>query len=91
MTVGLGAASIGLVVVIETSGAPATSIDPFAIRVTVLAVSCLAVASAVLVQRRPDGTTSVSLAGKRVLSGVVLAVIPQYVAALYTMFVVNPF
>ncbi len=90
-TVGLGASSIGLVVAQVTAGAPAASIDSIAIRVTVLAVSCLAAASAVLVQRRSDGATTVSLSGKRLLAGVTLAAIPQYVAALYTMFVVNPF
>jgi hypothetical protein len=89
--VALGAASIGLVVGRVTAGGPAATIDPLAIRVAVLTLSCLAAASAVLIRRPVDGTLAVAITIPRLLAGAALVGIPYLVADVYRSFVVNPF
>jgi len=86
----LCAVSIGLVVVRTTSGGPASSIDPFVIRVLILALSGVAAASAALL-RSVDGRVIVVITAPRIALGLVLVAIPYLVAAVYRMFVTSPF
>lgn len=90
-TVALGAATIVLVAERISTDGPASSIDPIAIRVAVLALACVSAASAVLVRRRPDRTLTVAITIPRLLAGAALVAIPYLVAAIYREFVLNPF
>jgi hypothetical protein len=90
-TVALGAASIGLVVGRVSAGGPAPTMSPAAIRLAILALSCLAAVSAVLVRRPVDGRLTVAITIPRLVAVAALVGIPYLVADVYRSFVVNPF
>lgn len=90
-SVALGAGTIGLVAARISTDGPASSIDPLAIRVAILALACLAAASAVLAGRRQDRTSTVAITVPRLLAGTALVSVPFVVAEIYRTFVLNPF
>jgi hypothetical protein len=90
-TATLGVASIELVVSRTSANGPAASIDPLAVRVAALVLSCLAAASAVLIHSDEDGKLGVAITVPRLLAGTGLVAIPFLVVEVYRSLVLNPF